>query len=71
MEFSTTLAAMPAPSPLPPDCMADVARRMSPDDIVAVSAYLASQPVPSDARPVAALPGPMPLECGGVAAAGR
>jgi cytochrome c553 len=56
---------------LPPDCMADVARRMSPDDIVAVSAYLASQPVPADARPVAALPEPMPLECGGVAAAGR
>jgi cytochrome c553 len=54
---------------LPPDCMAEVAKRLSADDIVAVSAFLASQPVPADAHPAAALPAPLPLECGGVTAA--
>ena len=56
---------------LPPDCMAEVAKRLSPGDIVAVSAFLASQPVPADAHAAAALPAPLPLECGGVAAASR
>jgi len=56
---------------LPPDCMAEVAKRLSPDDIVAVSAFLAAQPVPADAHAAAALPAPLPLECGGIAAATR
>jgi hypothetical protein len=34
-----------------PDCMAQVALRMSPDDIQAVTVWLASQPVPSDSKP--------------------
>jgi cytochrome c553 len=54
---------------LPPDCMAEVAKRLSPEDIVAVSAFLSSQPVPADAHAASALPAPLPLECGGVAAA--
>jgi len=35
-----------------PDCMAQVALRMSPDVIQAVSVWLASQPVPNDSKPV-------------------
>jgi cytochrome c553 len=35
-----------------PDCMADIARRMRPEDIEAVSAWLASQSVPADSKPV-------------------
>lgn len=50
-----------------PDCMADIARRLSPEDIGAVSAWLAAQALPADTRPAAALPAPLPLPCGGVA----
>ena len=56
---------------LPPDCMADIAKRLSPEDILAVSAFLASQPVPADTHAASALPAPLPLECGGVTAATR
>jgi cytochrome c553 len=49
-----------------PDCMAIVARRLAPADVAAVSAWLASQPVPLPAP--AALPGStaLPLACGSV-----
>jgi cytochrome c553 len=47
-----------------PDCMADVAQRLPLQDIAAISAYLASTPVPAGAQPAAALPRPMPLRCG-------
>lgn len=50
-----------------PDCMADLARRMSPDEVVAVAQWLAAQPVPQPSTPLvstAALPAPMPLRCG-------
>ncbi|MCA0239344.1 MAG: c-type cytochrome [Proteobacteria bacterium] len=50
-----------------PDCMADVARRLAPDEVALLAAWLAAQPVPttgSAAAPVAALPQPMPLRCG-------
>lgn len=43
-----------------PDCMAKVVERMAPEDIEAVSAWLASQPVPADGKPaarIAAAPG--------------
>lgn len=49
-----------------PDCMAHVANGLSSTDIVAVSAWLSSQPVAADYRPE---PGPSaraPLKCGGV-----
>jgi cytochrome c553 len=53
---------------LPPDCMAQVAQRMAPEDIGAVSAWLASQPVPAHASPVVDSGAPaLPLACGGVA----
>jgi cytochrome c553 len=53
-----------------PDCMAQVASRLSADDIAAVSAWLASQRVDDDARPATALPAALPLACGGVPAQG-
>jgi cytochrome c553 len=48
-----------------PDCMAQVSARLAPEDVGAVAAWLASRPVPSPARPVAALAQPLPLPCGG------
>lgn len=33
-----------------PDCMADIARRLTPADITAVAAWLAARPVPDDAH---------------------
>jgi cytochrome c553 len=51
---------------LPPDCMAQIAQRLSPDDIGAVSAWLAAQPVPAQARAAIEAPAPLPLACGGV-----
>lgn len=53
-----------------PDCMADLARRLSPADVSAVSAWLASQPLPAQASPATALPAPPPLECGAIAQPG-
>ncbi len=41
-----------------PDCMAQVALRMEPQDIEAVSSWLASQPVPADSRPAPAMARP-------------
>ena len=53
-----------------PDCMADIARQLSPDDLGAVTAWLASQPVPPGTRVVAA-PGTgeaLPMKCGSAVA---
>jgi cytochrome c553 len=51
----------------PPDCMAEVARRLAPEEIGAVSAWLAAQPVPAHARAVTDAASPLPLACGGIA----
>lgn len=49
-----------------PDCMAQVARRLAPDDIAALTAWLASQPGRADLKP-ALVPGrQLPLQCGSV-----
>jgi cytochrome c553 len=50
-----------------PDCMAQVAKALSPEDIGAVSAWLAAQP--AQGKPAASLPTALPLACGGVDAA--
>ena len=47
-----------------PDCMAAIADRMSPRDIRAVAAWLASRPLPDDTRPDDEPVGETPLECG-------
>ena len=49
-----------------PDCMAQVASRLTPDDIAAVNAWLGAQRVAPDARPAPAGSLKLPLECGGV-----
>lgn len=50
----------------PPDCMARISAALTPDDVAAVTTWLASQPVPPSARAAAALPATLPLPCGGV-----
>jgi cytochrome c553 len=52
-----------------PDCMAVIAKRLTPDDISAASAWLAVQPLPADTRPAPPSNASLPLACGSVAAA--
>lgn len=47
-----------------PDCMAQIARKLSAADIAAASLWLSAQPVPEPHRPAATLPAPLPLPCG-------
>ncbi len=49
-----------------PDCMAHIAARLAPDDVVAVAAWLAAQPVPRGHAPDAALTAALPIACGGL-----
>jgi len=52
-----------------PDCMAQVASRLSAEDLGAVTAFLAAQPVPAHAAPATSAIEKLPLDCGGVPAA--
>ena len=47
-----------------PDCMAQVARRLSPDDVTAAATWLSAQAVPGQFAPASSLPARAPLECG-------
>jgi len=47
-----------------PDCMAQIATRLSPEDVNAVSGWLASQALTPEARPAATIARPLPLRCG-------
>ncbi|GAA6143759.1 c-type cytochrome [Hydrogenophaga sp. 5NK40-0174] len=47
-----------------PDCMAHIAKRLTPRDVAAVTSWLAAQPLPSDTHPAEALTKPLPLRCG-------
>ena len=47
-----------------PDCMATIAERLAPGDVAAISAWLAAQPTPPDARPAARLTRSLPMPCG-------
>ncbi len=47
-----------------PDCMHELAGRLSESDLAAVAAWLAQQPLPADSAPAPALPAPLPLACG-------
>src|SRR3569623_848883 len=47
-----------------PDCMAEISKRLSPQDLTAAAAWLASQPLPADPPPAASLPREMPMQCG-------
>jgi len=48
-----------------PDCMGEIAARLTTDDIGAVATWLSAQPV-VDAKPAATLPAPLPLRCGSI-----
>jgi cytochrome c553 len=50
-----------------PDCMAQVARALGPDELHAVTSWLAAQPLPARARAVDRLPQPAPVACGSAA----
>ena len=50
-----------------PDCMAAIARQLTPEEVSAASAWLAAQPVPAGGKPAHDLPAAMPARCGGVA----
>lgn len=47
-----------------PDCMAHVARQMTPEDIAAVAAWLSSQPVPAAYQPEPPGSIALPVSCG-------
>jgi cytochrome c553 len=47
-----------------PDCMGQIARQLRADDVSAVSAWLATQPVAKNAKPADSLPQPLPMDCG-------
>jgi cytochrome c553 len=47
-----------------PDCMAQIARTLSGDDLNAVTTWLAAQPLPADTHPAARLPQPPQMACG-------
>jgi cytochrome c553 len=47
-----------------PDCMSRIARQLSPEDLSAVAAWLAAQPLPRETRAVASLPQPPSISCG-------
>jgi cytochrome c553 len=48
-----------------PDCMREVADKLTPDDVAALTAWLVAQPLPADPKPAAVLP-KLPLDCGGL-----
>lgn len=55
-----------------PDCMEQIAQKLSPQDVSAVSAWLASQTLPADPLPIAArdITASLPMRCGSVPSMG-
>lgn len=49
-----------------PDCMASISHKLAPEDIAAVSAWLASRPVPQTILPAPASTLELPMPCGGI-----
>lgn len=49
-----------------PDCMGTIAGRLSLSDVSAISAWLASEPMPADASPAPQVTRPLPLTCGSI-----
>lgn len=47
-----------------PDCMGDIARRLSPEDVTAMATWLSSQPVPHGTAVAAGDAAKPPMECG-------
>ena len=51
-----------------PDCKAQIAQRLDPQDVNALAHWLATQPVPAGARAAAEPPSTLPLRCGSIGA---
>lgn len=49
-----------------PDCMGQIARTLSAEEISALATWLSAQPLPADTHPAASLAAPLPLHCGGL-----
>jgi cytochrome c553 len=49
-----------------PDCMGTIAGRLSLSDVSAISAWLASEPLPADPSPAPQVTRPLPLACGSI-----
>lgn len=49
-----------------PDCMADIAKALTPQDAEALTQWLASRPMPASTRAATSLPAPLPMRCGAV-----
>jgi cytochrome c553 len=56
---------------MPPDCMAQIAQRLSPTDLGSVTAWLASQVVPDNALPEQQPARSPPIQCGGMQTGSR
>ena len=54
-----------------PDWMAQLARTLTEDDILGVTAWLWAQPVPGAGEPAKSFAAPLPLQCGGVPGSGK
>jgi cytochrome c553 len=50
-----------------PDCMAEVAKRLSSEELAAVARWLSAQSLPAGTRPEPASSQPLPIACGSVA----
>jgi cytochrome c553 len=49
-----------------PDCMAQIAKKLTPDDVNAVSSWIAAQRIPAGAKPQTREQVKLPLMCGGM-----
>ncbi len=49
-----------------PDCMAEIAKRLTPEEIGAVARWLSAQTLPTGIKPQAASSQPLPMHCGSV-----
>jgi len=47
-----------------PDCMAEVAKRLTPEEVGAVSRWLSAQTLPTGTKPQAGSTEPLPIRCG-------
>ena len=47
-----------------PDCMREIASRLTPEDIAAISAWLGTLPASHNSRPLPAAARPLPMKCG-------
>jgi cytochrome c553 len=47
-----------------PDCMAEISRQLTPEDVGAITAWLSSQPVPVDMHPAPSATAKLPIACG-------